>query len=212
MTLLVTFGDSWPYGDGIPKPYGAVLSEMLGVNGFVNCSQPATSNEHMLLQLKDFLETSYDKNQETLAIFFLTSIHRCLFYDQGKPVEVYPWIDDSKGPQSQAYFRYLHSDEIEHFRLNQTVLALQKICASFGIKDYYFSGWQMIDLNWPGIDLDKVFGQGKITAAEWIGAKVNGDMIEWQGCDNVLPNDCHPNQRGHELIAENLAKWILCQD
>lgn len=211
MTALVTFGDSWPYGTGVNRPYGDILSDLVNADSFVNYSQASTSNEHLLLQVKKFIESTPDR-KDTTAIFFITSPHRCLFYEDGIPKEIYPWADNSKGRQSQVYFKYFQSREIEQFRLNQTLLALQKISSAAGIRDYYFSGWHKLDLDWPGIDLDKIWMGGKETAADWIGAKTVGDMIDWEGCPNVIPNDCHPTQRGHEIIAERLADWILCRD
>jgi hypothetical protein len=207
----VTFGDSWPFGEGIELPYGSILSKLLKSTSFVNYSRPATSNEHQLLQLKDFAESTSD-HKDTVAVFFITSPHRCLFFESGQPKEIYPWDDESKGPQSQAYFKYLHSVEIEKFRLNQTILALQKISQSLGLRDYYFSGWHKLKLDWPGIDLDKIWMAGQETAADWLGAQTKGDMIDWQGCSNVIPNDCHPNQQGHAIIAQRLADWISCTD
>lgn len=206
---LITFGDSWPHGFGVSKPYGKVLSEKMGFE-FVNMSENATSNEHMLLQLRKYIETN--QSVTALAIFFITSPHRCLFYENGHPIEIYPWVNTTNGEKNHAYFKYLQSSEIEHFRLNQTVLALQKICSAYAIKDFYFSGWHKLRLDWPGIDLDKVFERGQITAADWIGATSRGDMIDWESSPNVMPGNCHPNQRGHEIIAEHLAEWILCQD
>lgn len=202
---LVSFGDSWAAGFGVESSYSKILADLLE-RDHVNMAQAATSNEHMLLQLNDYV-TNYDV-RDSIAIFFLTSPHRCLFYDHGKPVEVYPWADDSKGIQSYAYFKYLHSHEIEHFRLNQTVLALQKICDYHSIDHYYISGWHRLDLNWPGINIDKIYSHGQVTAADWIGAKTLGDMIDWKDCENVIANDCHPNQQGHQLIAESLYQWI----
>lgn len=202
---LVTFGDSWPAGYGVQTPYGKILADRLDAH-HVNLAERSTSNEHMLLQLIDYVK-NYTV-EDCTAIFFITSPHRCLFFDDGSPVEIYPWHDDTKGHQSHAYYKYLHSTEIEHFRLNQTILALQKICQEFKIKDYYFSGWHRLELDWPGITMDKIFNHGKTTAADWIGAKKSGDMIDWRDCSNIIPNDCHPNQQGHALIADFLYKWI----
>jgi hypothetical protein len=208
---LVTLGDSWPFGQGVEKPYGKILADLLIADKFTNVSQPATSNEHQLLQLKKFIEEQQEA-QSITAIFFLTSPHRCLFYDQGSPLEIYPWADETKGMQNYAYLKYLHSPEIEYFRLNQTVLALQRICDYHNIRDFYFSGWHQLKLDWPGLAQLKIWKQAQETAAHWIGAQCDGDLIDWTTSDNVIAGDCHPNQKGHEIIAGKLFDWISCHD
>lgn len=206
---LATFGDSWPAGFGSKISYGEILKTLIGADEFVNMSKIATSNEHMLLQLNDFVRSN-NNDQKTIAVFFLTSPTRSLYYDQGNPRELYPWDDESTGPQNYAYYKYLHSMELEHFRSNQTVLALQRICEQNSIKDYYLAGWHRFDLSWPGIDRSKIWKDGQETAADWIGAMTDGDRISWKDCDAVIPNDCHPNEKGHQIIAEKLSQWLAC--
>lgn len=174
-------------------------------------SKAATSNEHMLLQLNDFVR-SHSDDQKTIAVFFLTSPIRSLYYAQGNPRGLYPWADDSRGPQNYVYYKYLHSTELDYFRSNQTVLALQRICDQQSIQDFYLAGWHRFDLSWPGIDRSKIWRDGQETAADWIGAVTDGDQVSWVGCDNVRPNDCHPNEKGHHIIAEKLSQWLTCQD
>ena len=105
---------------------------------------------------------------------------------------------------------HLFSTENEIMRYNSTVSALQLWCQNLGIADWYFAGWNRNQHWMPGVNLDKIWAQGQETAADWFGAsKHNGEHLLDVG-DNVYirPNFCHPNQLGHQLIADRLAQWI----
>ena len=207
MTRLVTFGDSWPFGGELlpsEKPYGKILAEILLLN-FKNYAKSATSNEHMILQLKRYIEsTEYDN--DTIAVFFITSPARtCLIDFDGTEKEIYPWADQSKGSHAYAWFKFFHTPLQDQFRANTSILALQRMCDQYNIRDYYIIGWSNIDFDYPGIDLSRIYNK---TCAELFGAPAEHEFSMAQNNQYVKPNNCHPNQKGHYLIAKTLADWI----
>ena len=86
-----------------------------------------------------------------------------------------------------------------------SILSLQRICDQYKIRDYYIKGWSDICLNFPGIDLSKVY---HTTCAELFDAPGEHEFSLASHNQYVYPNICHPNQKGHILIAETLAQWI----
>ena len=58
------------------------------------------------------------------------------------------------------------------------------------INDYYVTGWKSVDF-WKEVDQTKIY------------SKTCKDIVQ----DNKA-NGGHPNQRGHELIADELIDWI----
>lgn len=207
MDRLVTFGDSWPCGAELSpfeKPYGAVLAALLELD-FENHAQDATSNEHMILQLKRYIDSpGFTKN--TVAVFFITSPARaCLIDFDGTEIEIYPRADPAENPRARAWYKFFHTPQQDEFRTNLVILALQKMCDHYGIKDYYIIGWSDILLHYPGIDRSKVYIK---TCAELFGASGEHEFSLASSNQYVQPNQCHPNQSGHNLIAETLAEWI----
>lgn len=205
---LVTFGDSWPYGNELSlgqHPYGEILAGYLGLP-FENYSKNAASNEHMVLQLQKYV-SDHVAVQDTLAIFFITSPVRTTLIDHdGSEIFIYPWSDRSRGDHAHAWFKYFQTPALDRLRTMMSVLSLQKICQSLQIQDYYIVGWSEIDFDFPGIDKQKIYPS---TCAELFGASPEHEFTMARDNMFVKPNDCHPNQLGHQMIADTLQKWIL---
>lgn len=203
--VLITFGDSWPEGAelGNGRRYGEILSQDYGFDEFYNYGTGGASVEDMLFQFQTHLSTAHKPEHQSTAIFFLTN-----------PGRTAQWPKFMSKETSDADFKrvvlHLFDSKIEQMRINSAVSALQFWCQNLGIDDYYFAGWNRYE-NWlPGVNLDKVWAQGRETAADWFGAsKHNGEHLLDVG-DNpyIRPNFCHPNQLGHQLIADKLAAWI----
>lgn len=206
---LLSFGDSWPYGAELlegSKPYGELIAESLNIP-HKNYSQPATSVEKLILQLKDAVQSSDVSN--SIAIFTITSPTRSI------------WVDDehnfheihvrNQDPISQAYYKYIWSDDLDHYKINTVVLALQRICQQYNIDDYYVSGFTKIDLNYPGIDSSKIY---QTSLTELLNCQIpvnivnNMDFCVDRQNPFIWPNECHPNQAGHVEIACTLGPWI----
>jgi hypothetical protein len=209
---LATFGDSWPAGEELKageQSFGHKLAELLGSIKYTNCAVAATSNEHMILQLEQYIKRSKDVTNH-IAIFFVTETSRsCLIDHNGDYLEIK--FDGTPAVDSidYYYFKYFHTPAQEKFKTHQTILALQRMSAEFKLNDFYIVGWQSnIDLDWPGIQKDKFYDHGKTTCADWMG--VPQDMF-WSTAKlnpYVRPNINHPNQLGHWMIANKLYEWI----
>lgn len=211
---VVTFGDSWPAGvELLPgeKTFGQLISTHYD-SKFYNCSEPGTSNEHMLLQLDSFLKNNkQDIEKNTCAVFFLTEALRTIFWDKEQQVRCLRGIDNGIG--AEVYYKHIHSNELDIFRANQCLLALQRMCQQHNLNDFYVLGWSKFPIMLSGIDLNKVYQQGNSTCLDMF--KIfetdptdDPNFIYYDYNHYIRPNQCHPNQLGHQTIANNLIKWI----
>mgnify|MGYP003679093856 FL=1 len=82
------------------------------------------------------------------------------------------------------------------------------MCAKHNLTDVYIEGWTKIQFNYSGINKNKIVSQ---SAIEMLGGTVNKQTTELDKFQNnklIYPNKYHPNQQGHEVIAENLYNHI----
>ena len=204
INVIATFGDSWPEGAelGSGKRYGDILKETYGFDEFYNYGSGGASNEDLMYQFQTHVEKIHQPSHNLIALFFLTNPSRTAHFPRFMPL-----ISD---PQFKEAFMYFHRTENEIMRSSSTVSALQMWCQNLKIDDYYFAGWNRYEKWLPGVNLEKIWAGGKETVADWFGAsKHNGEHLLDVG-DNpyIRPNFCHPNQLGHQLIADRLAAWI----
>ena len=203
MKILLTIGDSWPMGAELNEganPYGYWLTQKLGCDKWINLASPGASNEHSLFNLEKYLQ-SHSEQDTVIAVFFLTNPARCMYKKQD-----FLYTADSEQQQQMLHF---HS--YDWFRNSVNVMAMQSLCQQHGIDDYYFAGWVKY-LHWfHGVNLDKVWQKGKETAADWFGASDhNGEHIVNANTNPfIMPNFAHPNEKGHQLIADQLFHWII---
>lgn len=207
---VITFGDSWPAGaELIPgsRVFGKVMADTLNIE-FDNFAQESTSIDHMILQLQQSIEL--DKHHNSLAIFFLTECSRTVCFDKtGTPVNPFRTRYD------QDYIRYLYNDYLGHFRANVALLALQSMCKTAGITDYYIHGWTKFPITLAGIDTDKIFDRGTcLNLFKTLDTDPTDDPDFRFHKHNryIKPNISHPNQRGHRKIAEELLDWLHTKD
>lgn len=217
---LLIFGDSWPQGSELrhnQRPFGEVLASQLSVPCW-NHSRPSTSIPHLILQLNGVTDPSRSwykfeiKNSD--AIFFLTSPDRDLIWDQTGYKELYLAPNHVEDNLAVQWYTKFHTPQLAEFRVNSTLLALQKLCEIHQIRDHYIWGWNRVDL-WPEIDQTKFWRSGRSTVLDLF---AENDAIQFNGllhdyCNNrenrfVYPNGGHPNQRGHQLIADALRDWL----
>jgi lysophospholipase L1-like esterase len=204
--VLVTLGDSWPEGAelGNGRRYGELLQEQMQYDEFYNYGSGGASNEDMLYQLQSYIAEHHDESKQVTAIFFLTNPARTAHFPR-----FFSWESTADSKNKELYMHF-HRREHEVMRSSATVSALQAWCATLGFDDYYFSGWVRYPIWLPGVDTDKIWAQGQETAADWFGAsKHNGEHLLEVG-DNIYirPNFAHPNQLGHQLIADKLQLWM----
>ena len=191
---ILIFGDSWPFGAELDltkeKPYGTLIAEYMNWPTS-NYSRPATSIDHLLIQLL----TAQSKElslKGCKALFTLTSPSRRMYYQDGE----YRDIQIRKGDSvSKSYYANQWSTEMDHYQTNLVVLGLQTMCKTLGINDFYVAGFELITLDYPGINTSKFYDEGQTCLADI--AKISkGETAR------------HPDQQGHQLIAEKLQSWI----
>tara|TARA_R110001592_G_scaffold102302_1_gene288930 strand:+ start:156 stop:797 length:642 start_codon:yes stop_codon:yes gene_type:complete len=203
---LVTFGDSWPQGSELlpnEKTFGELIANQLGCNQFKNYAHPASSINHLPVQLKSFLQMLSDSHiadpRDCIAIFFLTDPSRNMVGDKNGLWMFQNPSGGFSGPTQDKpltniintnYWKYFYSDKLLDITNNTTIIALQTMCAIYKINDYYVTGWQSVDF-WNEVDQTKIY------------SKTCKDIVQ----DNKASGG-HPNQQGHQLIADALYEWI----
>jgi hypothetical protein len=205
--ILLTLGDSWPEGAELnfgDNRYGELIQTSLGYDKFYNYGSAGASNEDMMYQLQRYIAESYEPGNQVTAVFFLTNPARTAHFPR-----FFSWETDLNTKMKEVYLHF-YRKEHEVIRSSSTVSTLQAWCANLGFDDYYFSGWVRYPVWLPGTNTDKIWAQGNETVADWFGAsKHNGEhLLDVKDNVYIRPNFAHPNQLGHELIANKLIEWI----
>jgi hypothetical protein len=203
--VLLTFGDSWPQGGelGPGRPYGDILKDIGNYDQLYNYGSAGASNEDMLYQFRQYLENDQTVDDAATAVFFLTNPARTAHYPR-----FFDW--DQSAVAFKELYMYFHRDGHDVLRSTTTIITLQAWCRHYQIDDYYFAGWVRYNQWFEGVDLSKIWKQGQETASDWFGASDhNGEhLVNVQDNVYIRPNFAHPNQLGHQYIAEKLHNWI----
>jgi len=211
--ILITLGDSWPQGGELSateNPYGQLLEKMLIFDHLYNYGSAGASNEDMLYQFQDFIKNHYSQDHNITAIMFLTNPARTFHRPRFMSWDINPsWPADVQQILKQAFLHF-HDPDHEIMRSSATVSTLQQWCQHFNINDFYFAGWVKYPVWLPGVNTKKIWAAGKETAADWFGAYAhNGEhLVDVKSNPYITPNFAHPNQLGHQLIADKLSHWI----
>ena len=217
--VLLTLGDSWPAGGELKfnlgeVPYGNLIQATMGFDKLHNYGSGGASNEDMLYQLQRFIAESWTPEDNITVICFLTNPARSAHWPRFGTWNEHDrkwkhWPTDAKEWASEL-FMHFHRTEHEVMRSSATVTTLQTWCKNHGFADYYFAGWVRYPTWLPGVNTDKIWDKGNQTAADWFSATDhNGEHLLNAGENQYIqPNFAHPNQSGHQLIANKLIKWI----
>ena len=101
-----------------------------------------------------------------------------------------------------------------NFNLHKNILSMQGICRQYNIRDYYIVGWDqlvidlLIDAKLPGVDTTKIYHK---SCTKLFGYKNLRDFAKRPPNQHVRMCG-HPNELGHELIAQTLYNWITKQN
>jgi len=202
---LVTIGDSWPAGSELDDANNS-FPKLVGINldiESINLSQPATSADQALYAL---LNCNQDiKWRDSLVLFCLTGISRSMYICQG-PKEIHPTADTTR---SNAYYKYIHSNELDQFNRIKNILSAQQYCFRLGCKILFVNNWDKTP-NHHAID-QSLFYNKTLTEILQISQKLDDTNLDWYNLKKnkyIQPNQCHPNIAGHKLIANELSLWI----
>jgi hypothetical protein len=210
--VLIGFGDSWAAGHDLAseeKCYLQLTAEHLGIP-YQNFAEGSSSISYMVIQFQNFIDTFYFPKHQYYAVFFLTAQERNFYYDQATKKIIH--LGPSSHPRDPYYQNY--NNEYGEFVANTTLLALQRLCAIYGIKDYYLAGWQQLNL-WKSVDQTKFWKNGKQAITQVFHDQAGfvplstliGIEQEPKNAHFGTTHD-HPNQQGHERIAQELINWI----
>ena len=220
---FIVCGDSWSNGAELQEneqTFGSLLAKKLNANLY-NLSVDASSIPHLILQLKKAI-AQCDLTKPTKALFFLTSPDRDVIWSDTLPKgtgfklthpppharleEIFLNPNDTL---HQHWYQTYHSDQLANFRCNTSLIVLQSLCRHYNIQDYYVWGWNKFDL-WVEVDSSKFYNNAKSRVFDFFTNDKNCyPSLNFNAtCKYIWPNGGHPNQLGHELIADMLFPWI----
>ena len=226
MTDLAVFGCSWTAGVGVlaTDTFGARLADKLSATNFTNLGIQGSSNSRSVLQLLDYVKRTDIPVENSIAVFLITTPSReCILLD-----ELHQPIDETKSifgvedlnsvkvvdlgvnqtdEISKNYIKHFASISTLNFNLHKNVLSMQAICRQYNIRDYYIVGWDTVNLKLPGVDTAKIYYK---SCAQLFGYEDLKDYVDRPPNQHVRVCG-HPNELGHELIAQTLYNWITEQ-
>lgn len=212
-TKLITFGDSWPEGAELnsdERAFGYILADFLNVDVYENYAVGSSSLNSTIYYLNRYIKT-HEKIDDylTLAVFHFPSTSRMMFLNSnGEPMsyKVPPVIDHYSIDPAHIWYKYFHNAAQDTYCAQTSLVTLQAMCKSVGIQDFYMSTYPLVDLSFPGIDIQRVYPKSTL---EIFGLQQNELEISnhWNN-KYIYPNMCHPNQQGHKLIADTLYNWM----
>jgi len=186
VTALAVFGCSWAEGIGVlpQNTFGARLAGKLSATNFTNLGIQGSSNSRSVLQLLDYVKRTDIPVENSNRVVDLRS---------GQVEDV-----------SQSWVKHFSDQANLDFVLHKNILSMQGICRQYKIQDYYIVGWDNVDLNLPGIDTDKIYHKSCLQLFRY-----ELPLYLMNKEPNQYLRTCgHPNELGHELIAQTLYNWI----
>jgi hypothetical protein len=214
--LLVGFGDSWTFGSELDRPqeqsWVAQLSTMLDAE-HINMGTPASSIEHTVVQLFDFVKQDY-RDYKKIFMVGLSGSTRYLTYSNqlkefvnitpeanyrtgniqktGQPPDVVTEFSTLAG----ELYRMVECAEYNQFLIDRTLFLFDNYCKQNNIDVVYFSYFDPV-----ATDIDVALYPTTITRA-LTGAEYN--LPEIRNSKYFAGKLFHPNIVGHTRIAEIL--------
>ena len=127
-------------------------------------------------------------------------------YLNDEPCGLYP-TDNT--PQSTAYYKYIHSDQLDQFNRIRNILSAQQYCQARGSQILFVNNWDTTPAH-CAID-QSLFYNKTLTEILNIDQRFDDADLDWHNIRNheyITPNMYHPNVAGHGVIARELSDWI----
>ena len=220
--LLVAFGDSWTFGSelDIPRedPWPTHLANKLQAE-VINLGTPASSIEHTLVQLFDYIKNSANyADYKKVFMVGLTGTTRYLTYSNtlGEFVNITPEanyrtgnIHESGRPPdvvkefstlSGEMYRMVESTEYNQYVATKTIFAFQQYCNQHNIDVLFFSYFDLVSVDTSIVDVKTVYSRtitNALTGSEYELPAVRNNQY-------FAGKLFHPNIAGHQRIAELL--------
>ena len=230
--VLLTFGDSWPAGADLPDrnmAFPTLLASNLGMS-LQDLSESATSIDHVVLAMFEFLENSYSSDNTYTALFCLTDASRNLAWTEGNhyiPARLDLWKSDcyaqelqinNRNVMSPIYFKHIHSLRLEQYNYHKNVTLLKLLSDKYNITDFFVHNFYNPHFEFKIVNTDKMYPgtlSSMIESADITEFVPNGNQ------DSIFPRikyrqfsnkkyllHGHPSVQGHELIAIKLTEWM----
>lgn len=209
MTTLAVFGCSWAVGEEVLplSTFGAKLATKLNATDYINLGISASSNSRSVLQLIEYVNSTDAPIENSIAVFLITTPGReCVIpqLDPRWPNRVINITSLQTDALTQSWITHFSSIPNQNFILHKNILSMQAICQQQNIRDYYIAGWSDIDFKLPGIDTTKIYHK---SCVQLFGYKNQDDFLN-NPPNQYVEKGRHPNELGHELIAQTLYNWI----
>ena len=213
MTDLVVFGCSWAVGVGVSATdtFGARLADKLSATNFTNLGIQGSSNSRSVLQLLDYVKRTDISVENSIAVFLITSPAReCVILRHAEhcPDQIVDITSGQTDDLTQSWITHFASIPNINFNLHKNILSMQAICRQYNIRDYYIVAWDNVDLKLPGVDTAKIYSK---SCTQLFGYEDLKDYADRPPNQHVRVCG-HPNELGHELIAQTLYNWITDQN
>lgn len=232
--ILLTFGDSWPAGATLSDKslaFPKLLAKNLGLV-LQDLSEPATSIDHVVLAMFEFLENSYSPDNTYTALFCLTDASRNLAWKDGNcyiPARPDLWKPDcysqelqinNRDNMSPIYFKHIHSLRLEQYNYHKNVTLLRLLSNKYNITDFFVHNFYNPNFEFKIINTDKMYPGtlSSITESDDITEFVPDEINYTPALPRIrhrqfsnrkyLPPGGHPSVEGHDRIATELAEWM----
>lgn len=192
---FVTFGCSYPFGQGLPDCIGedsdlapgrypshqsfpALIAKKLGrIN--INLSKPGSSNKEMIYRLQKFNFENHD-----IVLLHWTHSERSCILDNNEASIIGPWCNDKK---SKIFYK--------HFSTNDEIEFNNKLFVSWANYHLAQKVFQIINTK-PFSFLSKIDTDFKSDNVDFLDKTINDYTVDY-GSDNS-----HPGVKSHRLYAE----------
>jgi hypothetical protein len=202
---LIIFGDSWPYGVGATDPVEEGFAALLGKKlncPWINLSQPATSIDHATWQLIEFLKDYNPQQYQDKILFCLTGKARSWYFKKEEILELHPTNVD---PTNKLYYSHIYSDQLGEAERIKNIILVEKLCEKYSLPVYFVLNWDDPPVH-PLIDLNRFYPNSLLSLLD------TEPLPEEKFIDNHTNNaymtQFHPNDLGHQTIANALFNWI----
>jgi len=170
-----------------------------------------------VLQLLDYIKRTDISVENSIAVFLITSPAReCVIPHpyENRPTPIIDLISGPTDKVTRSWIKHFASTSNTNFNLHKNILSMQAICRQHNIRDYYIVGWDqlvidlLIDAKLPGVDTTKIYHK---SCTQLFGYENLRDFGKRPPNQHVRMCG-HPNELGHELIAQTLYNWITEQN
>lgn len=172
-----------------------------------NEAAPCTSIEHAVMSFLNFYQSVLASNcqdcRKYTVLMCLSGFSRSMTYQDGAWQELHP------GPvhhneYSRVYYKFLQSEQQDHLNLVKNIKLTHMLCQQLDMDCYFVSNWDPVPAH-ALLDQLPIYHK---TLTDILQLPQGLNTPGFIKSPYIVPNQCHPNVAGHELIAAELSDWI----